>query len=364
MNRQATNRYLPDYAVAPGEVLDEYLESVGMKQAELADRLGYSKKTINEIITGKARITPECALKLERVFGRPASFWNNLESQFQDDRVRLREAEQFAEDAAWLKRVPYREMVKLGFVEPAEDVRGRLDVVLRFFGVASPAQWRTIWERHQVAYRQSQRFEANAEAVSAWLRQGELQAQQVPCGEFDKQRFRAVLEELRALTLAEPQDFVPEIVRKCGEVGVAVVFVPELPRTRVSRATRWVGGRPIIQLSLRYKTNDHLWFTFFHEAGHILKHGRKLVFLEGKGMDGEQEDEANAFARDLLIPQRDWRGFLAAEDFSLASIRDFAARVGIAAGIVVGRLQHEQLISHAIGNGLKVRYEWTITAAK
>jgi len=358
MAKEATNSYVPDYAVTPGEVLEEYLDSYGMTQAELADRLGFTKKTVNGIIKGNAPIMPDTALKLERVFSRPAHFWNNLEQQYQEDRARLAEQERLREHLDWLKRVPVTQMVKLSFIQKFKDKLEQLDEVLRFFGVASPGQWRTVWEQHQVAYRQSQRYEPCAEAVSAWLRQGEIEAQRIDCAPFDKHQFQTVLNEVRALTREDPDVFQQRLIELCASVGVAVTFVPDLPKTGVSGATRWLGNKAVIQLSLRYKSNDQLWFTFFHEAGHILKHGRKDIFLEGNGMVGDKEEEANAFARDKLIPSNAYKQFTQGINIRLSDIIAFSNQVGIAPGIVVGRLQHDKLLPITHGNKLKVFYRW------
>jgi len=86
MDKGQKIEYFPDYLVTPGEVLEEYLEALGMTQLELAERTGMTQKTINEIINGSAAITSDMALKLERVFSRPAHFWDTLEAQFQKDR--------------------------------------------------------------------------------------------------------------------------------------------------------------------------------------------------------------------------------------------------------------------------------------
>ncbi len=138
-----------------------------------------------------------------------------------------------------------------------------------------------------------------------------------------------------------------------------MVFVPELPKAGVYGATRWLGEKAIIQLSLRYKSNDHLWFTFFHEAGHIIKHGRKDIFIEGNGLDGEKEEEADVFASDKLIPPAEFKLFLAKWNRSLAEIGSFAVHIGIALGIVVGRLQHDGMLQNTLGNKLKVFYRWS-----
>lgn len=360
MATKATNTYLPDYLVTPGEVLQDYLESLGMSQAELADRTGLAKKTINEIIKGKAPLTTDTALKLERTLGRPAHFWNSLERQYQEDCTRLAEKARLESHLDWLKRIPVNAMAKLGWLEKKKDKMQLLEELLCFFGIASPEQWEVIWREYQVAYRQTQRFTTVAESVSAWLRKGELEAQQVSCNPFDKKAFQETLDVIRGLTREEPKVFVPRLVELCASAGVAVVFVPELPKTGVAGATRWIGDKAVIQLSLRYKSNDQLWFTFFHEAGHIIKHGRKEIFIEGKGLDGEKEDEANQFSRDQLIPASKYRQFITYWDRrALAPVVSFAEEIGIAPGIVIGRLQFDKLLHTSIGNKLKVFYKWS-----
>lgn len=356
----SSTRFQPDYSIPPGEILDEYLVTLGMSQRDLAMRTGLTPKTINEIVNAKASVTAETALKFERVLGRPAHFWQNLESLYQESLAREAEHERLqATGLDWLKRVPVAAMSKLGWLPRLKDPVSQLDAVFRFFGVNAVEQWRAMWDSHQVAYRQSTKFEAHPEAVSAWLRQGEREAQGIRCAPYDKARFQAALLEIRGLTRQQPEMFQPRLIALCAAAGVAVVFVPELPKTGVSGATRWLSAdKALIQLSLRYKSDDQLWFTFFHEAGHVLLHGKKDVFIEGNGLDSEKEHEANRFAADFLLPPAKLRGLLLAGRPKLAQVEDFAASIGIAPGIVVGRLQREKIYDHKIGNGLKRRLCW------
>ncbi len=152
----------------------------------------------------------------------------------------------------------------------------------------------------------------------------------------------------------------------CSDAGVAIVFIPELPRTRTYGATRWLSpGKALIQLSLRGKTDDLLWFNFFHEAGHILLHGKRDVFIEAEAGNrpevrkSDKELEADHFAQDFLIPSVEYHSFIQAQDFTLANIRRFANRLGIAPGIVVGRLQHDGKIPFSKGNVLKKRFKFS-----
>ncbi len=87
-----------------------------MSQAELAERTGRPKKTINEIIKGKATITPATALQFERVLGVPASFWNNREHHYRDNLARQAERDFLKSQVGWLKQFPIKTMVEFGWI--------------------------------------------------------------------------------------------------------------------------------------------------------------------------------------------------------------------------------------------------------
>lgn len=355
------NQYTPDYVSPPGETLEEILEEREMSQAELALRMGRPRKTISEIINGHAAITPETALQLERVLGIPARFWNNLERNYREALARQEEQERLYKQVAWLDQIPVKDMINKKWILFYQDKVEQLREVLNFFGVASPERWQTVWGSAQVYFRKSLAFQSDKSAVAAWLCRGEIEAAQISCAIYNPSRFREVLQQVRALTIEPQEVFQFEMVRLCAGAGVAVVFVPELPKTRTSGATRWLKpDKALIQLSLRHKTDDHFWFSFFHEAGHILRHGKRSVFLEFKeNQEDEEEKEANKFAADLLIPPAEWERFLASsQKRTKAGIRQLASEIGIAPGIVVGRLQHEEELLPSHCNDLKRRLEW------
>lgn len=362
MDKQIVNEYLPDYAVSPGEVLGDELELRGMTQQELARRTGLTPKHIISILKAKSAITPETAIKFERALGMPAEYWLNLESLYQEALARINEEATLERDLAWLKHVPVAAMVKFGWIEKFSDPKAQLVALLRFFGIASVSQWEEMWPNLNVAYRQHNHHEVFPESVSAWLRQGEIEASKIACGPYDKSAFRLALDEVRKLTTESPEVFVPRMQELCAKAGVAVVFVPRLPKSGASGATRWISPhKAIIQLSLRYKTDDHLWFTFFHEAGHILLHGKKELFLEGtNGLDEAKETEANSFAEEELVPRKLFSDFISNNrTFSKVIISDFAQAIGISPGIVVGQLQHRGLLPVTYCNDLKRRFAWS-----
>lgn len=357
---ESQNQFVPNYAISPGEILADELEIRSMSQKELSKRTGISEKHIISILKANASVTPETAIKFERAIGMPADYWLNLESHYQETKARIAEEEKLQSDLDWVKKVPFNAMAKMGWLPKRSSAKDKLVELLQFFGIAGVDQWEDMWPKLSVAYRQNHTHEVYPEAVSAWLRQGEIEAAKIACEPYNKTKFRSALDTIRGLTEADPDVFVPEMQKACADAGVAVVFVPSLPKTGISGATRWVHSKAIIQLSLRYRTNDHLWFTFFHEAGHILLHGKKELFLEYKnGLDDEKEQEANHFAQNELIPEKAMNRFIAQGRFTKSGIISFAQEVGIAPGIVVGQLQHRGLLKYATHSDLKQSYKWT-----
>lgn len=351
----------PNFAIPPGETLAETLETFGMTQAELAERMGRPLKTINEIVAGKAMITSDTALQLEKVLGVPASFWSNRERLYRDALARRRESGQLEQQLDWIKTIPVKELVRVGWISASAEAVGQLRAVLSFFGVAGVEEWRALWESPEAAFRQTSAFAANPGATAAWLRKGEIEAQKVESAPFDGAGFAEALRCLRSFTSKEPTEFVPMLRDECARSGVAVVFIPPLSGVRAYGVSRWLhSSKALIQLSLRGKTDDHLWFTFYHGAGHVMKHGKRAVFVEENDKEGTTRDpreaEADAFAQEWLIPSGDYERFCLNGDLSLAAIRRFASKVGIAAGIVAGRLQHEHKIPFSRANQLKRRF--------
>jgi len=361
---ERTYPFAPSYTFPPGDTLAEVLKSRGMHQSDLAERAGLTTKAINEIVKAKARLTPTTALQLERVLGIPAGFWNNLQRRHDEVLAVAEEGERLGRNVAWAKSFPVRAMAKYGWLAPSRDPVARLRGLLNFFGTASPDAWETHWASTQVAFRSVAKLPKDNYALACWLRRGEVVAAGIETKAYDEDLFRQTLAQVRGLTTLPGVEFVEPLVRSCADAGVAVVFVPELPGTRTYGATRWLSPQhALVQLSLRRKTDDQLWFSFFHEAAHILLHPKKTVFIEAAQGTDELEGQADRFARDTLIPPNEYRAFVSEGDFGHAAVAEFANRIGVAPGIVVGRLQHEALIPYSRLNGLKRHYAFAATAA-
>lgn len=355
----------PDWGVAPGDVLLEALQERRMTQTELARRIDRPIKTVNEIVKGKTAITPETALQLERALGIDARVWNSLEALYRDHLARRASLAELEDFATWIDDFPITDLIRHNVVRKGTSKAETLAELLKFFGVSSPTAWEREWLRPSASFRLSPAFEASPHAVAAWLRWGEIEAERERCEAYDARRFRNVLKWIRTLTTREPFLVVIETIRaECTGAGVVVVLTPELKGTRLSGAARWLApDQALIQLSLRHKTDDQFWFTFFHEAGHLLHGAKGRDFIDQADddqvvADQGAEAEANEFARNILIPSEDYRRFCARADFSSESIRRFARSQQIAPGIVVGRLQRDGRLAHSQLNHLKKRLRW------
>lgn len=357
--------YRPDRVSAPGATLLDLLEERGLSQADLALRTGRPIKTINEIINGKAAITSETAIQLERVLGTPAEFWSQREANYRVFLARLKEMENLETQKNWLKQFPIAEMKKRAWIQGVENTISELMIsILNFFGVTTPEQWASGWTKRRLSFRKAMNLKSNIGAISVWLRKGEIEGEKIICKPFNKERLIGSLDTIRELTLEkDPNVFIPKLTSICADCGIAVVFVKPFLNVPAYGASCWLTpNKALVQLSVRSKTSDSLWFTFFHEIGHILKHSKKEIFVEIDNKSEErskEESEADEYAAEMLIPSVRLNAWLRSNGkLTKDGIFAFAEELGIAPGILVGRLQHIQKIRYSELNSLKYRYKW------
>lgn len=355
--------FLPDWASPPGDTLSDLLDEQAMTQTELADRLGVTLKHVNRVVKGAASVSAELALGLEKVFGAPAAFWMTREAHYQADKARQEQRPALLEGLGWARKFPIIEMRKRGVLERHVDGPELVEELLRFLGIASPSQWKNP----QVAYRKSQVFQSDPFALSAWLREGELEALAIECAPFDEDRFGEVLLEARPLTRLDPSEGWPRLQALCATAGVALVVIEAYEKAKTNGAARWLGpDKALIQLTVRHKWEDIFWFSFFHEAGHVVLHRKRDVFQdlfidpvkrgEVDAQQKELEDEADRFAARTLIPPPHDRRLTT---LALDDVPAFAKMLDIAPAIVVGRMQHEGLVPFSRGNELRRRFQIT-----
>jgi HTH-type transcriptional regulator/antitoxin HigA len=359
--------FIPDWVSPPGDTILDLLEERDWTQQQLADRLGYTPKHVNQLIKAKVPLTEDAAVRLQNVLGASVGFWLTREAQYRERLAIAEAAQQQAAMVPWLERFPIKDMMDVGVLTKRRvDAKSKPVLVgelLGFFGVAAPDQWQSEYGCMELAFRRSREDQADVAAISTWLRMGERTAEKMDGPAFNEAKFKSALIEIKALTCQAPHEFEPRMRQLLHEAGVAFVVVPALPRTHVSGVARWLNAhRPLIQLSLYGKQNDRFWFSFFHEAAHILLHSKqkKSVFLDDPtkaDASSKEEQEANAWARDFLISPDDAAQLEILPKTKIA-VTNFANDIGIHPGIVVGRMQHDQLLDQRWLNDLKVSFSF------
>lgn len=346
---------IPDYIVTTGDFIAEWMEEEGINAAELSRRLGVTPKHVSELLRGIAPLSHAHALGLERVTGIPARIWNQYESGYREDLARAHEDVQLAAQYDEAKAFPLAYLRKWRFITaPARNRADTVRQLLGLLGVATLDAWKTTWREGSVAYRRAAIARNNAPALAIWLSLAERHHDGVPdLADFDRDAVRELVPQIRRLTRQDPVEAIAETTRLLQAAGVVLCVTPPVPGLGIHGVTRWINGHPVVQLSLLFKTDDQLWFTIFHELGHVLLHGDKELYVEGEETLAERE--ADEFATEALIPGSYRERLPPARD--VARVRVLADELGIAPSIVLGQAQRATR-DYAWGHELKVKIEF------
>ncbi len=348
------NQYFPQSRPHPGETLAEKLEEMEMGPKEFALRTGKPEKTIIAILKGESSITTDMAVQFENVTKIPANFWVNHQREYDEFVAREKRKEVIEEAVAWSRQFPLADLIKKRWLPPVSTIQEKTTAMLDFFGFSNHTAWENYYFKQQlkVAFRISLAQTNEPYAISAWLRKGELQAAELEANDYSEKKFKEVLPELKSIMAKHPADFFNQLQRICLGVGVKVVHTPCIKNAPISGSTRWLNDTPFIQLTGRYNRNDSFWFTFFHEAGHILLHGKKDIFLEKveyTDKDLEKEQQADEFACKWTLTANEEAKILEATPLNEEVIRDFAKKFNTHPAIIIGRLQHKKIIPYSFG---------------
>lgn len=353
------NQYLPQSYAHPGETLEEKLQEMGMGPKEFAVRTGKPEKTIIAVINGDSAITADMAIQFESVTKIPAHFWMNGQRLYDEYVARQKRKGIIALAIVWARKFPLSDMIKKGWLPACNSIEQKTTELLSFFSISTPEAWDDYYLKQElkVAFSISLARTNEPFAISAWLRKGEIQAAQLPANAYSEKKFKELLPELKTLMANQPDDFLVQLQSTCFKAGVKVVYTSCLPKAPINGSTRWINDTPLIQLSGRYKRNDNFWFAFFHEAGHILLHGKKDVFLENieyPDKIDKKEIEATNFAVKWTLSEAEENEIVTARPLNENTVRQFAQKFNTHPAIIIGRLQHKKLIPYTEGRDLLI----------
>ena len=350
------------WASPPGETIRDVLHERSIGTTEFAGMIDVTAAALEALLHGSEPISIDVARRLSKAVGGTPQFWVTRDCQYRDDLERV-------EINRWMDELPTDEMAGLGWIQPSSDWAGRASACLQFFGVKDVASWKETYGKLQTTrFRASASATASPGAVLSWLRQGEKQAVAQEVALWDPEAFRKFLPEVRRLSRRrDPRIFLPQLTNLCAANGVALVVLRAPRDCPVSGVARFITpDKASIVLSVRYRSNDHLWFTFFHEAGHLLLHSPAEIYVDELSIGGEaslnrEEKEANEFASEFLLPKDLYKDLPNRRLFS-RDVISLARKASIAPGVVVGQLQHAGILGYQNLNGLKRRYKWIGTS--
>lgn len=360
----AETAFVPRWASPPGETIQQAMREQAIAPTSLSRELDLSPSDVERLLAGELPLTIGLSDRLTGIVGGSVEFWMTREAQYHASRRRV-EADE------WAQRVPLAQLAEFGWVETApRDWLERINVCLGFFGVGDVPDWTKNYGSvvSEARFRSSQAHDRNDVAVAAWLRESDIELSKIRLNSWDKTAFAELLPELRPLTtMADPEQFLPRLQSACSEVGVAVGVVRAPRGCPVSGAARRLSnGHPSITLSGRYLADDHLWFTFFHEAAHLILHDDGAVYLDVIERDSATADTSDEAAADKLagrtIVPTEFEARLRAARHKPFDLRRLSHELNVGLGVLVGQLQHRGWISHKSKlNRLKNRYRWNGT---
>lgn len=354
-----TETFRPDWVSPPGETIGDILRERNVSIKDFARQIGHTTQQTSDLLTGRLAITIALARRLERVLGGSVQFWMSRDFEYREPKAKTGIS---PDEKSWLRELPVADMVRFGWLSPASGPSGLLSECLAFFGVPNVGAWRRGYATLEQAFsfRTSPSFESRSAALAAWLRRGEIESESTQCAPWNAEGFASALKTIRSLTReGDPRQFLPKLQQLCAKNGVAVAIIRAPNGCRASGATRFTTkDKAMLLLSFRHLSDDQFWFSFFHEAGHLMLHGHRQMFIEGEGIsDSQAEIEANEFASCTLIPasRKDDLLRLRRSAFEIAR---FARAIGVSPGVVVGQLQHYGKVPPNHFNRLKRRYSW------
>ncbi|MCH7546625.1 MAG: helix-turn-helix domain-containing protein [Planctomycetes bacterium] len=354
--------YSPEQLDPPGEIIREELEARGWTQTDLAEVMDRPLAAVNEIINGKRKITPKSAQELATALEVDARFWMNLESAYQ---LSLSTGSRTSsERAKMMNYAPVKELQNRGWLPDAPDTSKVLDAMMSFFGIT------TLDERPvlSAAFRQSSDAIDNSHLAWCIFAMQKARAQRV--NTFHVSRAGKLRESLR--TLAAHKEEIRRVPSVLSDFGIRFVIVKHLRSTKIDGATLWLDGqkrsRPVIAMSLRRGRIDNFWFTLCHELSHVLNRDsfrldEDLAQATAGSSADEIEERASEEAASMLIPAHEIQSFILRKRpyFSAKSIIQFANKIQIHPGIVVGQLQYRNAIKYSHSSHMLVAVRDLIT---
>lgn len=330
--------YNDTIAFHPGYYIKELVDESGLTQEDFAKRLDTTPKNLSLLIRGEQSLSIDIAMKLSRMIGTSVSYWLNLQNSYDALRAEFRSQEELVEERKVFDSLDYKYFKDhFGLPDLPRKINEQIKQIREFLNVATL----TVLTKRDMAVS----FRSSAEGLSqvntikanAMVQIAVNKALKIDAPRFNKAKFEEA--SAYALTLTRNhEEFYPLIRDAFRKAGVIFVILPNLSGSKINGATKKLGNNVMLMVNDRRLNADSFWFTLFHEIGHIMNGDYGISFEKESG---EQEEAADQYAENALIPLESYQEFVRRNRFDLQSISVFAEQIDRDPGIVLGRLQND-----------------------
>ena len=286
-----------------GSMLKDYLKFYKISQTDFADRLGISKKHMNEILSGKTNISEELMLGISLITDIDVNliFYVETKKRIYDYLNNRFESEKDIND--YLKQFYLDEMCKKNWIKLKDSnsyIQNALDL-LDYLGISSFENVQNYVDK-RILYKKKD--DANLNKVYLWIRRCDSLAIEQEVGEYSSKNIIVLLDELKNLRMEKYDE--RKLIRLFNKYGIYLVIEDALKGTKIRGCSLVKDKNPCVYLTKYFKDKASLYFTLYHEIGHIKsdynKAKSKVIINEE-----ESEREMDDFSLNEMIPSSIWR---------------------------------------------------------
>jgi addiction module HigA family antidote len=349
--------YNDTIAFHPGYYIKEIIDESGLTQEDFAKRLDTTPKNLSLLLRGEQNLSIDIAMKLSRMIGTSVSYWLNLQNAYDSLIAEFKSKEELVEERKVFEYLDYRYFREnYGLPDLPRKKDEQIKQVREFLKVATLS----VFTRKDMAvsFRSAAEELSEASTVKAnvMVQIATNKALKTEAPKFNKKKFEKAVEYALTLT-TNHEEFYPLIRKAFLNAGVIFVILPNISGSKTNGATKKIGDNIMLMVNDRRLNADSFWFTLFHEIGHIINGDYGISFEKESG---ECEELADKYAENSLIPPQKYKDFLEKKEFDLKSIKVFASQIERDAGIVLGRLQKDEIVGYNDWTMKSLRHKYRI----
>lgn len=348
-----------DLLIHPGETIKEIIEDNDISQEELAIRTEYSPKHISEVVRGKKDISIEFANRLEYALGIPASFFVNLQANYDKEVFQINSINNIEEKELNILN-DLKEIVKFFEEEKIIECDSKKEILvlkIRKFLKLNNLSSITSLPIKQISFRGTKN-KVNIYVLYAWQRLCEYYTDKIELkSSYDVNKLKESYQSIKQTMFLEPNEMVAELKNIFSSCGIAFEVVKHFAGAPVQGLIQKKKGRVSLCMTIRQSFTDIFWFTLFHEIGHLVHEDFKDTYIDFQFIESEEEKRADEFARNTLINEKDYEKFKKEYSYDMESIKSFAKTQNVIPSIVIGRLQKD-MDNYTFMARYRSQYKW------